>query len=101
MPTIKALAARSAGGRLDPFTYEVGPLAPEEVEIEIEYTGICHSDLSMLENQWGITTYPFVPGHEAIGRIAALGDVAQTKNLKVGQRVGVGWMSGSCLHCPQ
>lgn len=101
MPSIQALAAKSAGGRLEPFTYEVGSLAPEEVEIEIEYTGICHSDLSMLDNEWGITTYPFVPGHEAIGRIAALGDVAQTKGLKKGQRVGVGWMSGSCLHCPQ
>ena len=101
MPTIKALAAHSAGGPLEPFTYEVGPVAPEDVEIEIEYTGICHSDLSMLDNEWGITTYPFVPGHEAIGRITALGDVAQTKGLTLGQRVGVGWMSGSCLYCSQ
>ena len=101
MPTIKALAAHTAGGPLEPFTYEVGPVALEEVEVEIEYTGICHSDLSMLDNEWGITTYPFVPGHEAIGRITAMGDVAQTKGLTLGQRVGVGWMSVSCLHCPQ
>ena len=56
----------------------------------MEYCGICHSDLSMLDNEWGISAFPFVPGHEAIGRIVALGDVAAQKGLAIGQRVGVG-----------
>jgi uncharacterized zinc-type alcohol dehydrogenase-like protein len=67
------------------------------VEIEVEYCGICHSDLSMLDNDWGLTTYPFVPGHEVVGTIAALG--AKVKELKIGQRVGLGWFSRSCSTC--
>lgn len=99
MGKIKAWAAQTAGGRLEEFTFEAGPLGPEDVEIEIEYCGICHSDLSMLDNDWGISRYPFVPGHEAIGRVAALGAVAKEKGLAVGQRVGVGWNVRSCLYC--
>jgi uncharacterized zinc-type alcohol dehydrogenase-like protein len=101
MNPIRAWAARDAGGPLEAFEYDPGPLGPEEVEIQVEYCGVCHSDLSMLDNEWGITAYPFVPGHEAIGRVAALGEVARTKGLRVGQRVGVGWNVRSCLHCPQ
>lgn len=101
MSLIRAWAARKAGGPLEAFEYEPGPLGPEDVEIQVEYCGVCHSDLSMLDNEWGISTYPLVPGHEAIGRVAALGDVAQTKGLQIGQRVGVGWNVRSCLHCPQ
>lgn len=99
MATIHAYAARTAKGKLEPFQYDPGPLGPEEVDIEVEYCGICHSDLSMLDNEWGITAYPFVPGHEAIGKVVALGDIAQQKGLKIGQRVGVGWNAYSCLHC--
>ncbi len=49
-----------AGGKLEPFEYELGPLKPDEVEIDVEYCGICHSDLSMLKNEWGLTRYPFI-----------------------------------------
>lgn len=97
--TIRAWAAKQAGAKLEPYEYDPGPLSAEEVEIEVEYCGICHSDLSMLDNEWGISAYPFVPGHEAIGRVAALGDNAGQKGLEIGQRVGVGWNAGSCLHC--
>lgn len=76
---------------------ELGPLGDEEVEVEVEYCGLCHSDLSMLENDWGMTQYPAVFGHEVIGRVVALGTSA--KGLQVGQRVGVGWTAGSCMHC--
>jgi uncharacterized zinc-type alcohol dehydrogenase-like protein len=72
-------------------------LGDEEVEIRVEYCGICHSDLSMLDNEWGMTVYPFVPGHEVVGTIAALGD--RVKELWVGQRVGLGWYSRSCNVC--
>lgn len=99
MSTIRAWAAKAAGGRLEPFDYDAGPLGPEDVEVEVDHCGICHSDLSMLDNEWGITAYPFVPGHEAIGRVAALGEVAKEKGLRIGQRVGIGWNVRSCLHC--
>jgi alcohol/geraniol dehydrogenase (NADP+) len=98
---IKAWAAKTAKGQLESFEYDPGPMGPEELDIEVEYCGICHSDLSMLDNDWGITTYPFVPGHEAIGKIVSLGDIAATKGLKIGQRVGVGWNVSSCMHCDQ
>lgn len=94
---IRAYAAREPGAKLEPFEYEPGPLGEEEVEIQVEYCGICHSDLSMLNNDWGMTRYPFVPGHEIIGTIAALGDTV--KQLKLGQRVGLGWYSRSCMTC--
>lgn len=97
MPQIHALATNQAHGKLEPFTYEAGPLGPDQVEIDVQYCGICHSDLSMLNNEWHMTQFPFVPGHEAVGTIAALGERAQ--NLTVGQTVGLGWNAGSCLHC--
>src|SRR5918992_2297462 len=61
---IQAYAAQQAGGKLQSFDYNVDRLKSAEVEIDIEYCGICHSDLGMLNNDWGITQYPFVPGHE-------------------------------------
>ena len=94
---IQAYAAHEPGGELKPFEYEPGPLGDEEVEINVEYCGICHSDLSMLDNEWGTTKYPFVPGHEVVGTIAALGD--RVTNLNLGQRVGLGWYSRSCMAC--
>ncbi len=97
MSDIQALAAKQAKGKLEPFSYEPGPLGAEQVEIAVEYCGICHSDYSMLHNEWGMSNYPFVPGHEAVGKITAVGEEA--KFLKVGQTVGLGWNSGSCLHC--
>ena len=99
MSTIKAWAAQTAGGKLEPFEYDPGPLGDEEVEIAVEYCGICHSDLSLLNNDWGMTSYPFVPGHEATGRVVALG--ANAKGVSMGQRVGLGWNSHSCMHCKQ
>ena len=94
---IKAYAAREVGGELEPFEYDPGSLGDEEVEIQVEYCGICHSDLSMLNNEWGSTEYPFVPGHEVVGTIAAMGDRVST--LQPGQRVGLGWFSRFCMHC--
>jgi uncharacterized zinc-type alcohol dehydrogenase-like protein len=95
----KGYAASKPGGRLEAFSFDPGPLGPEDVEIKVSHCGLCHSDLSMLDNEWGMTKYPLVPGHEAIGTVVALGDDA--KGLKVGQRVGLGWWAASCLSCPQ
>lgn len=99
MNAINAYAATKAGGPLEPFSYDPGELGPEEIEIKVTHCGICHSDLSMLNNDWGMTSYPFVPGHEATGIVTALGEGA--KGLKVGQRVGVGWTAYTCLSCPE
>jgi uncharacterized zinc-type alcohol dehydrogenase-like protein len=99
MSEIHALAAAQAGAKLAPFSYDPGPLGNEQVEIEVQYCGICHSDYSMLNNEWGMTQFPLVPGHEAIGKVVAVGESA--KFVKVGQTVGLGWNSGSCLHCHQ
>jgi len=96
---IRAFAASAAGKPLEPFSYEPGPLGDEQVEVAVETCGICHSDLSMLDNEWGNTTYPFVGGHEAIGRVVAAGP--SVKRVKVGDTVGVGWYAGSCQCCPQ
>ncbi len=78
---------------------DLGPLGSEDVEIAVEHCGLCHSDLSVFNNEWGISQYPAILGHEVVGRISALGQ--NTKGLAVGQRVGVGWYAGSCMHCRQ
>lgn len=94
---IHAYAAEKQGAELKPFEYDPGALGSEDVEINVEYCGICHSDLSMLNNDWGISQYPFVPGHEVVGTIASVGNTVTT--LQVGQRVGLGWTSRSCMTC--
>ena len=96
---IQAYAAHQAGAKLEPFYYNVDSLKSDEVEIDIEYCGICHSDLSMLNNDWGLTQYPFVPGHEIIGKISAIGNTVE--HFKIGQYVGIGWRARSCLICDQ
>ncbi len=97
MANIKAFAATAAGKPLTPFEFDPGPLGAEQVEIKVDYCGICHSDLSMLDNAWGMSGYPFVGGHEVVGTVIAAGPGA--KRVKVGDRVGLGWNSGSCLSC--
>ncbi|MEM0897952.1 MAG: NAD(P)-dependent alcohol dehydrogenase [Verrucomicrobiota bacterium] len=95
---IHAFAAQDASSAFERFAYDPGNLADDDVEIDVETCGICHSDLSMKQNDWGLTSYPFVGGHEVIGTISATGD--QVTHLKVGQRVGLGWYSSSCGVCP-
>ena len=94
---INAYAALEPKGTLRPFEYDPGPLLPDEVEIDVQYCGICHSDLSMIDNEWGLTKYPIVPGHEVVGRIAHLG--GKVKHLAVGETVGLGWNSRFCNEC--
>ncbi|MCC9607568.1 NAD(P)-dependent alcohol dehydrogenase [Blastopirellula sp. JC732] len=96
---VHAFAAPSAGAPLEPFEYHAGPLLDNQVEVAVTHCGICHSDWSMIDNEWGMSTYPLVPGHEASGVIVKMG--SQVKGLQIGQRVGVGWQSGSCMACPQ
>jgi uncharacterized zinc-type alcohol dehydrogenase-like protein len=78
---------------------DLGPLGPGEVDVEVESCGLCHSDVSIKNNDWNMSQYPAVLGHEIVGRITALGQ--QAMGLRVGQRVGIGWCSGCCMHCRQ
>lgn len=94
---IKAYAAHEKNADLQRFEYDPGPLGKNEVEIDVHYCGICHSDLSMIDNEWGLTQFPLVPGHEVAGKISAVGE--NVTGLAIGQNVGLGWHSGYCNTC--
>jgi uncharacterized zinc-type alcohol dehydrogenase-like protein len=94
---VKAFAAKSAKGKLEAFTYPAAALGQHEVRVDVKYCGICHSDIAMLDNEWGFSAYPLVPGHEVVGYVSEVGGAV--RGLKVGQAVGVGWQSGSCAEC--
>ncbi|WP_026353761.1 NADPH-dependent aldehyde reductase Ahr [Woodsholea maritima] len=92
-----AYAAFESQGQFQPYSYDPGEIGAEEVEIKVESCGLCHSDLSLLDGEWGRVQFPFVPGHEVIGTIVETGD--RVSHLKPGQKVGVGWYAHSCGHC--
>ncbi|GJL94528.1 MAG: alcohol dehydrogenase [Hyphococcus sp.] len=95
MTKVRAWAAKGPKEKFEPFEYELGAIGADEVDIDVDYCGLCHSDLSMWNNDWGRTEYPFVGGHEVVGRVRTVGkDVA---TLKPGQKVGLGWFSRSDL----
>lgn len=94
---IECMASTSPGEPLRLYEYPKPILGPWDVEIEVTHCGICHSDIHLLDNEWKITDYPFVPGHEVIGLITQIGD--QVKRHKIGMRVGVGWQRGACHVC--
>jgi len=96
---IKSYAASEPKAKFEPFEFEAGELGKEEVEIKVAYCGVCHSDLSMLDNEWAMTEYPFVGGHEAVGEITAIGE--NVKEVQVGDKVGLGWNAETCGHCGQ
>ena len=95
----KAWIAKSAKQPMVLESVDLGPLGAEDVEVAVEHCGVCHSDLSVFNNEWGISQYPAILGHEVVGRVTAMGP--NTKGPRVGQRVGVGWYSSSCMHCHQ
>jgi len=95
--SIRCYAAKNPKERLEPFQYDPKPLERHEVAVKISHCGICHSDIHLIDNDWGITDYPFVPGHEIVGTIQALG--ADVQGLSQGERVGIGWQRSACLRC--
>lgn len=95
--TVHAFAAPSPGEPLVPFEYEAGEVRSGEVDIDVRWCGICHSDLSMIDDAWGLSEYPLVPGHEVIGTVAAAGDAVP--HLRSGDTVGLGWVARSCYAC--
>lgn len=94
---ISAIAAHAAKTELKPHSYDPGALGAHEVEVKVTHCGICHSDLHLIDNDWGVSTYPLVPGHEIVGMITSVGK--DVRHLKVGDRVGIGWQCGACLDC--
>lgn len=97
MGMIDAWVSQGAKQKLIRQPTDLGPLGPEDVEVEVAHCGLCHSDLSVLNNDWGVTSYPAVLGHEVIGTVTSVGEMA--KGLKVGQHVGIGWTAASCMCC--
>lgn len=90
-------AAQSAQEVLKPYQFERRSPGAEDVQIDILYCGVCHSDLHTARNEWHNTLYPSVPGHEIVGRVTAVG--ADVKHFKVGDLAGVGCMVDSCQQC--
>lgn len=95
--TVKAYGTESAETPLHSLEIQRRALLPNDVEIDILYCGICHSDLHSVHNDWGGTTYPIVPGHEIVGRITAIG--TDVTKFKIGDLAGIGCIVDSCGHC--
>lgn len=94
---IRAYAARKPGSEFESFFYGPGELGVNEVEVDVVSCGICHSDMSMWKNDWGKSKYPFVGGHEITGYVSRIG--SNVKNLKIGDKVGIGWHNEYCNTC--
>ncbi|MDQ0473191.1 NAD(P)-dependent alcohol dehydrogenase [Labrys wisconsinensis] len=92
-------AAQSADSPLTPFAFERRALRPNDVAMEVLYTGICHTDLHQARNDWGWSKYPIVPGHGIVGRVTGVGH--EVTRYKVGDHVAVGCMVDSCQQCDQ
>jgi alcohol dehydrogenase (NADP+) len=97
MPQVRAYAAQSPTSGMAPFAIERRELRADDVAIEIEFCGICHTDIHFVHNDWGMTVYPVVPGHEIVGRVTAVGEAV--KKFTPGERVGVGCLVDSCRSC--
>lgn len=94
---INALAAIEKGAALQPFSFQAAPLKSFDCAIKVLACGICHSDIHMIHNDWEISRYPLVPGHEVIGEVVEIG--SHVTHLQLGDRVGVGWQQAACMHC--
>ncbi|XP_038719595.1 8-hydroxygeraniol dehydrogenase-like [Tripterygium wilfordii] len=90
-------AARDTSGHLSPFNFSRRDTGDEDVRFKVLYCGICHTDLHNAKNDWGVSIYPLIPGHEIVGVVTEVG--SKVKKVKVGDKVGVGCMVGSCRSC--
>lgn len=95
--TVRAYAAKEQGQTPEPWQYQPRQPRPDDVSIEVLYCGVCHTDIHFVENDWGMTNYPVVPGHEIIGRVTSVGE--QVTQFKAGDMVGVGCLVDSCRSC--
>jgi uncharacterized zinc-type alcohol dehydrogenase-like protein len=94
---IKGYAARARGQTLVQIEYSPQKLNPQDVRVSVTHCGVCHTDIQAIEDYYGITSYPLVPGHEIVGTISELG--LAVEGLKIGDRVGIGWQGRSCGEC--
>jgi len=94
---ILGYAAKAIGQSLEPFTYESPKLGEHDVRVDVTHCGFCHTDIHAIDDYYGITTYPFVPGHEIVGYVSEVG--REACELKKGDRVGIGWQGRSCMKC--
>jgi uncharacterized zinc-type alcohol dehydrogenase-like protein len=94
---VKGFATKSVGQPLEPFTYEQPKIDKHDILVSVTHCGLCHTDIQAIDNYYGITTFPFVPGHEIVGYVSAVGSAVS--NLKEGDRVGIGWQGRSCMKC--
>ncbi|KAL3621765.1 Geraniol dehydrogenase 1 [Castilleja foliolosa] len=92
-------AARDTSGVFSPFNFSRRATGERDVQFKVLYCGVCHSDLHMVKNEWGFTQYPIVPGHEIVGEVTEVG--SKVEKFKVGDKVGVGCLVGSCRQCDQ
>ncbi len=98
-PLVHGYAAKTQGAALEPFAYEPRKLKDTEVRVDVTHCGLCYSDVQGIEDHYGISTFPFVPGHEIVGRVSEVGPAVL--DLEVGDRVGIGWQGRSCMTCEQ
>ena len=94
---ILGYAASSVGQTLEPFAYDPPELGDHDVRVGITHCGVCHTDIQAIDDYYGITTFPFVPGHEIVGNITETGSAVT--ELQIGDRVGIGWQGRSCGTC--
>jgi alcohol/geraniol dehydrogenase (NADP+) len=97
--TVHAYAVHEPGGRLEPTEFELGPLGATQVDVDVLNCGICYSDVSMIDNDWGFSSYPIIPGHEIIGTVRSVGE--HVTHLSTGDVVGIGWHASYCMACQQ
>lgn len=95
--TILGYAAKARGQQLEPYTYEQPVLGDHDVRVSVTHCGVCHTDIQAIDDYYGITTFPFVPGHEIVGNITETG--TSVIGLRIGDRVGIGWQGRSCGQC--
>ncbi|MGY5859151.1 MAG: NAD(P)-dependent alcohol dehydrogenase [Candidatus Thorarchaeota archaeon] len=94
---VKGYASKSVGKPLELFTYEQPKLGEHDVRVSVTHCGVCHTDIHAVEDYYGITAFPFVPGHEIVGYITEVGSAVT--GLKEGDRVGIGWQGRACMKC--
>jgi uncharacterized zinc-type alcohol dehydrogenase-like protein len=96
---VRAFAALEAGAGLTPYEYEAGELGPLGVDVDVTHCGICHSDIGMVDDEFGYSRFPVVAGHEVAGVVSAIGSAVDQARMQIGQRVAVGAIAGTCMAC--
>jgi uncharacterized zinc-type alcohol dehydrogenase-like protein len=94
---VTGYAAKAVGQPLEPFTYDPPKIGEHDISVAVTHCGLCYTDIQGIDDYYGITTYPFVPGHEIVGFVSEVGKA--TSGLKKGDRVGIGWQGRSCGQC--